>query len=378
MSNSQKNNFKNLDKAIKIIRHPIFISHHNQNKKNKSIKTSEFSKTVDEEMQKPAILKFINNNEISKAIQTKNGFNQTNTSIFIEHNKINNNINRILPNLKPISSIYTNNTDNKESHKFISFNNSFLNKNYNSIKSNSMNLTKVKNQYLRLKNIYNPHINYSEIVKERKDIIQVFLSQTKNNFNNNYYLIYSNPNKFKRNYISKVFTSIKKNKKKNIDKGNSIKKLAEKEIYNKTIDKLFNEDKKTQTNINNNISISIPSSFELNNFVNKTGKFKIKTLNVADDIVREYSDPIIVKKKKRVFDIIQIGNRKDMPSTLFDIFIVVVILVNLFITIFDTFDESAPYSDVLDKVELVTIIIFTVEYILRIWTAEFLYPKKEF
>lgn len=86
----------------------------------------------------------------------------------------------------------------------------------------------------------------------------------------------------------------------------------------------------------------------------------------------------ISDKKKRIFDIIQIGNRKDMPSMMFDIFIVVVILVNLFITIFDTFDESAPYSDILENVELFTIIIFTVEYILRVWTAEYLYPKKEF
>ncbi len=86
----------------------------------------------------------------------------------------------------------------------------------------------------------------------------------------------------------------------------------------------------------------------------------------------------VAKKKKRIFDIIQIGNRKDMPSTAFDIFIVVVILVNLFITIFDTFDESAPYTDILDRLELVTIIIFTVEYILRVWTAEYLYPKKDF
>ena len=86
----------------------------------------------------------------------------------------------------------------------------------------------------------------------------------------------------------------------------------------------------------------------------------------------------IEKKKKRIFDIIQIGNRNDVPSTLFDIFIVVVIIVNLFITFFDTFDESAPYKDILDRVELITILIFTVEYVLRVWTAEYLYPKKDF
>ena len=86
----------------------------------------------------------------------------------------------------------------------------------------------------------------------------------------------------------------------------------------------------------------------------------------------------IEKKKKRIFDIIQIGNRNDVPSTLFDICIVVVIIVNLFITFFDTFDESAPYKDILDRVELITILIFTVEYVLRVWTAEYLYPKKDF
>ena len=80
-------------------------------------------------------------------------------------------------------------------------------------------------------------------------------------------------------------------------------------------------------------------------------------------------------KKKRIFDIIQIGNRKDMLSTAFDIFIVVVILVNLFVTIFDTYDASADYQGILDSVELVTIIIFTVEYLLRVWTADYLYPK---
>ena len=44
------------------------------------------------------------------------------------------------------------------------------------------------------------------------------------------------------------------------------------------------------------------------------------------------------KTKKRVFDIIQIGNRKDFISSAFDIFIVVTIVLNLFVTLFQTFD----------------------------------------
>ena len=74
------------------------------------------------------------------------------------------------------------------------------------------------------------------------------------------------------------------------------------------------------------------------------------------------------KTKKRVFDIIQIGNRKDFISSAFDIFIVVTIVLNLFVTLFQTFDESAPYTNVLNVLELITILIFTVEYVLRIWT----------
>ena len=67
------------------------------------------------------------------------------------------------------------------------------------------------------------------------------------------------------------------------------------------------------------------------------------------------------KTKKRVFDIIQIGNRKDFISSAFDLFIVIVIVLNLSVTLLQTFDELAPYEGILDVLELFTIIIFTVE-----------------
>ena len=52
-------------------------------------------------------------------------------------------------------------------------------------------------------------------------------------------------------------------------------------------------------------------------------------------------------RRRKVFDIIQIGRGNDAVSRFFDIFIVVVIGINLFIAFFDTFDESAPFKDVL-------------------------------
>ncbi len=79
-------------------------------------------------------------------------------------------------------------------------------------------------------------------------------------------------------------------------------------------------------------------------------------------------------RKKRIFDIIQIGNRNDWPSRLFDIVLIVLILLNLFIAIFATFDSSRPYHGLIERIDLVTVLAFTAEYLLRLWTAEFLYP----
>lgn len=83
----------------------------------------------------------------------------------------------------------------------------------------------------------------------------------------------------------------------------------------------------------------------------------------------------VQKIKKRVFEIIQIGNRADVPSLIFDVFIVCLIVLNIGITFCQTFAQLARYSALLQTAELVTILIFTVEYLLRLWTAEYLYPE---
>ena len=83
-----------------------------------------------------------------------------------------------------------------------------------------------------------------------------------------------------------------------------------------------------------------------------------------------------MNRKKRIFDIIQIGQREDMVSRLFDIFIVITILVNISVLFLETFEWAVEYSPLLHQIELVTIIIFGIEYLLRLWTAEYLYPDK--
>ena len=78
--------------------------------------------------------------------------------------------------------------------------------------------------------------------------------------------------------------------------------------------------------------------------------------------------------RRRVFDIIQIGNTSDRVSRFFDFFIVIVIVSNISVLFLSTFEELSRWQPLFDAVETVTIIIFIAEYLLRIWTSDFLYP----
>lgn len=80
-------------------------------------------------------------------------------------------------------------------------------------------------------------------------------------------------------------------------------------------------------------------------------------------------------KKKRIFDIIQIGKKDDFISRAFDIFIVCTILLNIAVLFMETFDSLRSFAPVFKVIETVTILIFGIEYLLRIWTAEYLYPN---
>lgn len=79
--------------------------------------------------------------------------------------------------------------------------------------------------------------------------------------------------------------------------------------------------------------------------------------------------------RKRIFEIIQIGQRDDLPSTAFDFFIVANIVLNLLAMFLETFDELELLYPLFTGIEIVTVIFFCIEYILRIWTADLLYPK---
>lgn len=77
--------------------------------------------------------------------------------------------------------------------------------------------------------------------------------------------------------------------------------------------------------------------------------------------------------RKRIFTIIQVGNLSDTPSRAYDLSLVIAVVVNIFIALFDTFPQAVPYHRIIWAVECITVVFFMVDYLLRIWTADFLY-----
>lgn len=79
--------------------------------------------------------------------------------------------------------------------------------------------------------------------------------------------------------------------------------------------------------------------------------------------------------KEKIFNIIQIGDKSNRISRAFDIFITIVIVCNIIVTFLETFEQLSSFLGIFKVLEIVTVLVFCVEYILRIWTADYLYPE---
>ena len=80
----------------------------------------------------------------------------------------------------------------------------------------------------------------------------------------------------------------------------------------------------------------------------------------------------------RVFEVIEPGENPSRLSAAFDIFIITLIIINVILVIADTF-SGIPYNirRFFYAAEIVSVVIFTIEYILRLWISDKLYPKKQ-
>ena len=81
------------------------------------------------------------------------------------------------------------------------------------------------------------------------------------------------------------------------------------------------------------------------------------------------------KIKKTIFDIIQPAKRGNLASKLFDVFIMLLVFASIASVFILTFDVSARVIKYLYYIEQVALTVFSIEYLLRIWTADMLYPQ---
>ncbi len=83
-----------------------------------------------------------------------------------------------------------------------------------------------------------------------------------------------------------------------------------------------------------------------------------------------------LKRRKRVFEVLEVGNDLDRASRTYDFVNAFAIILNLVVSVMYTFsDLRAQYGELLTWVERITVGFFCIDYVLRVWTARFLYPE---
>lgn len=79
--------------------------------------------------------------------------------------------------------------------------------------------------------------------------------------------------------------------------------------------------------------------------------------------------------KKRVFEIISKAENGDHASQIFDYSIMALIALSILSIILESFANIyEKWHSVFQVFEIITVVVFTIEYILRVWTADLLYP----
>lgn len=83
-----------------------------------------------------------------------------------------------------------------------------------------------------------------------------------------------------------------------------------------------------------------------------------------------------LKRRQRLFQIIEVGYDLDYVSRVYDYINVLAILLNLTVSILHTYEViRVKYEPILIAVEIVTVVFFVTDYIFRLFTARFLHNE---
>ena len=89
------------------------------------------------------------------------------------------------------------------------------------------------------------------------------------------------------------------------------------------------------------------------------------------------SIPASERFRRKIFKMVSVGVVDVFINQFYDVLSTSMLIVNLAITILNTYDPvREKYGLIFDEVELVTVIFFAIDYVLRLYTAKCLYPNK--
>lgn len=76
------------------------------------------------------------------------------------------------------------------------------------------------------------------------------------------------------------------------------------------------------------------------------------------------------KIKKRTSEVLAVASEGDTLSKIVDIFLITLIGINVIIVILETFDLPQIVYTIMSVIETASVLVFTIEYILRVWVAD--------
>lgn len=79
--------------------------------------------------------------------------------------------------------------------------------------------------------------------------------------------------------------------------------------------------------------------------------------------------------ERRIFNLIREDDINTFHANLIDGFLIVLVIVSVIVAFLSTFDLKDETHDLILILETIFIILFTIEYLLRIWTAELMYEN---
>lgn len=83
------------------------------------------------------------------------------------------------------------------------------------------------------------------------------------------------------------------------------------------------------------------------------------------------------KIKNYIFEAMQSLDENNKFAKFFDIFIILLIIINVITLFIETFSISQTLHEIFDIFEIFSVIIFSIEYLLRVWTSDLIYPDKK-